>query len=92
MPEHVPMEWGQGGSDRMHHSSRSAEVAVGPLADVFDQRSTFIVRRPKKTLGTYLANFVHTGFGSNLSRFLLRSLVLTFCPTFQLPHCICCGL
>ena len=45
MPEHVPMEWGQGGSDRMHHSSRGAEVAVGPRADVFDQRPTFIVRR-----------------------------------------------
>ena len=47
MPEHVPMEWGQGGSDRMHHSSRGAEVAVRPLADVVDQRSTFIVRRRK---------------------------------------------
>ena len=46
MPEHIPVEWGQGGLDRMHHSSRGAEVDVGPLADVIDQRSTFNVHRP----------------------------------------------
>jgi len=61
MSEHVLMDQVQGGSDLTHHSSRGAEIAVGPLADVVNQRSTFIVRRRKKTLGTYLGNLVRRG-------------------------------
>ena len=67
----------------MHHSSRGAEVAVRPLADIVDQRSTFIVRRQKEMLGTYLGNFVPQG---DLPGILLIVLYRRFFITVRIPH------